>query len=101
MKYKPQAGGRPKKHKRRRSKKYPGPSSRLRKTQYKVLNITSLTHRMLKELGGYYKLPMRQIVHQIIEAAFKRALAEIEQEERTAEQYRRERERAAQNTNKY
>ena len=88
MEYKPKPVGRPKtvkppsKRKRRfraKKRKYPGPGSPLRKTQYKILNLTLLSHRMLKELSTYYQTPMRDIVHKLIEAAFKKTLIEVEQ----------------------
>jgi hypothetical protein len=85
MEYKPKRVGRPnvrkKKYRRGRPKKrkYPGPGSALRKTQYKVLNLTLLTHQMLKELSAYYKVSMRHFIHKIIEAAFNKVLIEVEQ----------------------
>lgn len=84
MEYKPKRVGRPnvrKKKRRGRPKKYkyPGPGSALRKTQYKVLNLTLLTHQMLKELSAYYKVSMRHFIHKIIEAAFNKVLIEVEQ----------------------
>jgi hypothetical protein len=87
--YKPKRVGRPKKvgvdskgKRRGKRKKYPGPGSPLRTTQHKVLNLEVLTHRMLKELSGYYQTSMRNIVHKLIEAAFKKTLVEIEQKEK-------------------
>lgn len=110
--YKPKRVGRPVKRKgrrtKRRKKKYPGPGSALRKTQYKVLNLRPLTYQMVKELAMYYKTSMLDIVHRMIEAAFNKTLIEVERkdkEERLAEeQYkaaiaarRKERENAASN----
>lgn len=88
MDYTPKPVGRPKKAKappkrkrrsRAKKRKYPGPGSPLRKTQYKVLNLTLLSHRMLKELSTYYQTSMRDIIHKLIEAAFKKTLIEVEQ----------------------
>lgn len=113
--YKPKRVGRPVKRKgrrtKRRKKKYPGPGSALRKTQYKVLNLRPLTYQMVKELAMYYKTSMLDIVHRMIEAAFNKTLIEVERkdkEERLAEeQYkaaiaarRKERENAASNQSK-
>lgn len=86
MEYKPKRVGRPngskdykyRRRKRRRKLKYPGPGSKLRKTQYKVMNLTPITHQMVKELAAYYKMSMMGFVHRIIEAAFKKTLAEVE-----------------------
>ena len=117
MEYKPKRVGRPKgstKPKRRgrpKKYKYPGPGSELRKTQYKVLNISPLTHQMLKELSMYYKVSMMGFVHKIIEAAFNKTLIEVEQKhkeqteayelyQQKIRQRRMERERAAQNSDK-
>jgi hypothetical protein len=86
--YKPKPVGRPKgsKKKRRQGRprkyKYPGPGSALRKTQYKVLNVTPLTHQMLKELAMYYKTSMMGFAHKIIEAAFKKTLIEVERKDK-------------------
>lgn len=70
--YKPKRVGRPVKRKgrrtKRRKKKYPGPGSALRKTQYKVLNLRPLTYQMVKELAMYYRTSMLDIVHKMIEA---------------------------------
>lgn len=117
MEYKPKRVGRPNVRKkkwrpgRRKKYKYPGPGSKLRKTQYKVLNISLLTHQMLKELAMYYKISMMGFAHKIIEAAFKKTLIEVEQKDKEeTEAYERykaevrrrrlERESAAQNANK-
>lgn len=95
MEYKPKRVGRPNgskdyKYRRRKFKqrgrpkkvKYPGPGSPLRKTQYKVLNVTPLTHQMIKELSMYYKVSMMGFVHKIIEAAFKKTLIEVEEKDK-------------------
>lgn len=95
MEYKPKRVGRPngsndykyrrRKHKQRgrpKKVKYPGPGSALRKTQYKVLNLTPLTHQMVKELALYYKMSMMGFVHKMIEAAFKKTLAEVEEKDK-------------------
>lgn len=88
MEYKPKRVGRPsgskdykyrrRKYGRKKKPKYPGPGSKLRKTQYKVMNLTPITHQMVKELAAYYKMSMMGFVHKIIEAAFKKTLAEVE-----------------------
>ncbi len=88
MEYTPKRVGRPNVRKkkwrpgRRKKYKYPGPGSKLRKTQYKVLNISLLTHQMLKELAMYYKISMMGFAHKIIEAAFKKTLVEVEQKDK-------------------
>jgi hypothetical protein len=88
VEYTPKRVGRPNVRKkkwrpgRRKKYKYPGPGSKLRKTQYKVLNISLLTHQMLKELAMYYKISMMGFAHKIIEAAFKKTLVEVEQKDK-------------------
>jgi hypothetical protein len=92
MEYKPKRVGRPngsddykyrkRKYRQRGKPKYPGPGSKLRKTQYKVMNLNLVTHQMVKELAAYYKVSMMGFVHKIIEAAFKKTLIEVERKDK-------------------
>lgn len=81
--YKPKRVGRPHGRKRGRKRKYksPGPGSPLRKLQYKVINLRPLTYAMVKELAAYYETSMMDFVHRMIEAAFKKTLSKVEEED--------------------
>jgi hypothetical protein len=44
--------------------------------------IRPLTHAMVKELAGYYETSMMDIVHRLVDAAFKKTLVKVEEDEK-------------------
>jgi hypothetical protein len=72
--------GRPRKRGKRRVYRGTPPSER--KTPYKPMLIRPLTHAMVKELAGYYETSMMDIVHKLIDAAFKKTLLKLEEDEK-------------------
>ncbi len=71
----PKKRGRKKKPPVRRCDLYPN-------SPYKVMAIKVPTHAMVKELAELYQMSMSGIVHQLVEVAFKKALAYVEEQEK-------------------
>ncbi len=71
----PKKRGRKKKPPIRRCDLYPN-------SPYKMMAMKEPTHAMLKEMAGLYQVSMSSMVHQLVEVAFKKALAYVEERER-------------------
>lgn len=76
----PKQRGRPKK--RGKPRVYRGTPPSARKTPYQPMLIRPLTHAMVKELAGYYETSMMDIVHRLVDAAFKKTLIKLEEDEK-------------------
>ncbi len=78
----------PKKRKRRKKKRgrkrkpIPRRCDFYPNSPYKMMAMKQPTHAMLKEMSALYEVSMSYMVHQLVETAFKKALAYVEEQEK-------------------